>query len=206
MTMKPEEIVTKMLAQESAIKRERGLSADSMLFARKSSAQERTTPGGTTASNTGRSQREKTCFHCLRRGHFKEDCYARKRGDPPAPRQTPWTETIANATIPTGVTMPTPQAVTSQVIENFWMAGVGSKQVSTVDWVVDGGCTRHICGECDMFSNYVSYPPRSDISKKSWLHPGHLMPGMPRMTNTLISCLDATPVHLVHPEAHPITS
>jgi hypothetical protein len=159
MTATPDEIVTKLVEKEAAIKREKGLAPEALLFANKGGG------NGGKAGEGGRSpkrdkrddkrdnkddRKEKNfrkCFQCLRRGHTTENCMSNQCGDPPKAADIaakPSTET--NSTLMTS-------------IENNWM--VASSSASSSDWFIDCGCTTHISGRRSTFITYTEYPPNT---------------------------------------------
>jgi hypothetical protein len=98
MTATPNEIVTKLVKKEAAIKREKGLAPEALLFAKKGGG------NGGKASKGGRSPKRdkrddkrddkgdnkgdkekdfRKCFHCQWRGHTTENCLSKQHGDPP---------------------------------------------------------------------------------------------------------------------------
>jgi hypothetical protein len=154
MTATPDEIVTKLVEKEAAIKREKGLAPEALLFAKKGGG------NGGKAGKGGKSPRKdkrdskderkekdfRKCFLCQRRGHTTENCLSKQRGDPPKSADTAATastEALATSTITTS-------------IENYWM--VASSSASSSDWFIDCGCTTHIYGHRSMFINYTEYP------------------------------------------------
>ena len=118
MTATPDEIVTKLVKKEAAIKRENGLAPEALLFAKKGG---RGGGNGGKAGRVGKSPRRdkrdnkrdnkgdkekdfRKCFHCQRRGHTTENCLSKQRGDPPKAA-----DTVARASTKTTST------------ENYWM-------------------------------------------------------------------------------------
>jgi len=162
MTATPNEIVTKLVEKEAAIKRENGLAPDALLFTKK---------GGKDGGNGGkagkygesprRDKRDNTidndrkekdfrkCSHCQRRGHTTENCWSKQRGDPPKSADTAAkasTEASASSTLTTS-------------IENYWM--VASSSASSSDWFIDCGCTTHISSRQSMFITFTENPPNT---------------------------------------------
>ncbi|CAM8909475.1 unnamed protein product [Rhodiola kirilowii] len=41
---------------------------------------------GGTSDRTG-AKEERTCYHCQKKGHLAKDCYSKKKGEPPAPKE-----------------------------------------------------------------------------------------------------------------------
>ena len=161
MTTTPDEIVTKLVKMEAAIKREKGLAPEALLFAKKSG--KGGSGNGGKAGKGGRSPRRDNrddkrddkrdnkgdkekdfgkCFHCQRRAHTTENCLNKQRGDPPQAA-----DTAAKASTET----------TS--IENYWT--VASSRGSSSDELIDCGCTTHISGRRSMFITYTKYPPNT---------------------------------------------
>jgi len=157
MTATPDEIVTKLVEKEAAIKREKGLAPEALLFAKKGGG------NGGKAGKGGKSPRKdkrdskderkekdfRKCFHCQRRGHTTENCLSKQRGDPPKSADTAAkasTEASATSTLTTS-------------IKNYWM--VASSNASSSDWFIDCGCTTHISGRRSMFITYTEYSPNT---------------------------------------------
>ena len=132
MTATPDEIVTKLVEKEAAIKRENGLAPEALLFARKGG---RGGGNGSKAGRGGKSPRRdkrddkrdnkgdkekdfRKCFHCQRRGHTSENCLSKQHGDPPTAADTA-------AKVSTETTS----------IENYSM--VASSSASSSDWFID---------------------------------------------------------------------
>jgi len=132
MTATPDEIVTKLIKKEAAIKRENWLAPEALLFAKKGGRGGR---GGTVGkspkrdksddkrNNKGDNDRKakdfRKCFDCQRRGHTTENCLSKQRGNPPKsadPAAKSSTETTSTVTT---------------LIENYWM--VASSSVSSSD-------------------------------------------------------------------------
>jgi len=156
MTATPDEIVTKLVQMDAAIKREKGLAPEALLFAKKGGGK------GGIAGKVGRSPKRdkrddkrdnkgdrdrkkkdfRKCFHCKLRGHTTENCLSKQHGDPPKAA-----DTAAKASTET----------TS--IENYWI--VASSTVSSSDWLIDCECTTHISSHRSMFITYTEYPPNT---------------------------------------------
>jgi len=165
LTATPDEIVTKLVEKEAAIKRENGLAPEALLFAKKGG--KGGGGNGGKAGKGGRSPRRdkrddkrdnkgdndrkekdfRKCFHCQRRWHTTENCLSKQRGD--APKDA---DTAAKASTETTSTLTTS-------IENHWM--VGSSSASSSDWFIDCGCTTHISSRRPMFITYTEYPPNT---------------------------------------------
>jgi len=164
MTATPDEIVTRLVEKEAAIKRENGIAPEALLFARKGGKGGNGGNGGK-AGKGGRSPKrdkrdDKTdnkndrkekdfrkCFHCHRRGHTTDNCLSKQRGDPPQAA-----DTAAKASTETTSTLTTS-------IENYWM--VARSSASSSDWFIDCVCTTHISGHRSMFITYTEYPPNT---------------------------------------------
>ena len=141
MTATPDEIVTKLVEKEAAIKREKGLAPEALLFAKKGggnggkagkvSKSPKRDKKDNKRDNKGDNDRKekdfRKCFHCHRRGHTTENCLSKQRGDSPKAA-----DTAAKASTET----------TS--MENNWM--VASSSASSSDWFIDCGCTTPISG------------------------------------------------------------
>jgi hypothetical protein len=163
MTATPNEIVTKLVEMETAIKRENGLAPEVLIFAKKGG---KGGGNGGKAGKGGKSPRRnkrddkrdnkgdnekdfRKCFHCQRRGHTMEICMSKQHGDPPKAADTAAkasTEASATSTL-------TPS------IENCWM--VASSTASSSDWFIHCGCTNHISSHRSIFITYTEYPPNT---------------------------------------------
>jgi hypothetical protein len=81
MTATPDEIVTKLVEKEAAIKREKGLAPEALLFAKKGGGNGgKAGKGGRSAKRDKRDNKDerkekdfRKCFHCHRRGHTTEN-------------------------------------------------------------------------------------------------------------------------------------
>jgi len=156
MTATPDEIVTKLVEKEAAIKRENGHAPEALLFAKKGGK-----GGNGKAGKGGKSPRRdkrdtkddrkekdfRKCFHCQRRGHTSENCLSKQCGDPPKAA-----DTAGKASTETTSTLTTS-------IENYWM--VASSNASFSDWFIDCGCMTHISSRRSMFITYTEYPPNT---------------------------------------------
>jgi hypothetical protein len=161
MTTTPDEIVTKLVEQDAALKRENRLAAEALLFAKKGGGN-----GGKAGKGSRSPRRDKRddkrdnkddrkekdfrkCFHCQRRLHTIENCLSKQRGDPPKSADTaakPSNEASATLTLTTS-------------IENNWM--VARSNALSSDWFIDCGCTTHISGRRSMFITYTAYSPNT---------------------------------------------
>jgi len=116
MTATPDEIVTKLVEKEAAIKREKGLAPEAVLFAKKcggnggKAGKGGNSPRSDKRDNKGDNDRKeknfRKCFHCQQRGHTTENCLSKQRGDPPksagtAPKAS--TEASATSTLTTSI-------------------------------------------------------------------------------------------------------
>jgi len=142
-TATPDEIVTKLVEKEAAIKRENGLAPEALLFAKKGGK------GGGNGSKAGKGGKSPTrdkrdsqddreekdlrmSFHRQRRWHVTENCLSKQHGNPPKSADTAAkVSTEASAT----------SALTTSN-ETSWM--VTSSNFSSSDWFIDCGCTTHI--------------------------------------------------------------
>jgi hypothetical protein len=170
MTATPDEIVTKLVEKEAAIKRENGLAPEALLFSKKSG--KGGGGNGGKAGKGGRSPRRdkrddkrdtkghndrkekdfRNCFHCTWQGHTTENCLSKQRGNPPKA-----TDNAAKASTDTASTLTTS-------IENYWM--VASTSASSSDWLIDCGCMTHISGHRSKFITYPEYPPNTKKVKE----------------------------------------
>jgi len=156
MTAMPNEIVTKLIEKEAAIKSENRLAPEPPLFAKKGGKGGR---GGKVGKSPKRDKRDnkddrkqmdfQMCCHCQRRGHTTENCLSKQRGGPPKAADNATkasTEALATSTL-------------TMSFENFWM--VGSSSASSSDWFIDCRWTTHISGRWSMFITYTKYPPNT---------------------------------------------
>jgi len=161
MTTTPEEIVTKLVEKEAAIKRENGPAPEALLFAKKGGKGGR---GGNVGKSPKRDKRDKRdnkddkkekdlqkCFHCQRQGHITENCLSKQHGDPAKAA-----DTAATASTEASVT-----STLTTSIENYWM--VASSSASSSYWFIDCGCMTHISGRWSMFITYTEYPPNTKM-------------------------------------------
>jgi len=142
MSATPNEIVTKLIEKEAAIKRETGLAPEALLFAKKGGG------NGGEAGKGGRSPKQdkrdnkddrkekdfRKCFHCQRRGHTTENCFSKQRGN-----STKAANTAAKASTEASAT-----STLTTSIENCWM--FASLNASSSDWFIDCGYTTDISG------------------------------------------------------------
>jgi len=94
MTATPDDIVTKLVQMDAAIKRENGLTPEALLCA------EQGGKGGGNGSKAGKGSKSpnrdkrdteedrkekdlRKCFHCQRRGHVTKNCLSKQHGNPP---------------------------------------------------------------------------------------------------------------------------
>jgi len=152
MTATPDEIVTKLVEKEAAIKRENGLPPEALLFAKKGGSGGKAGKVGKSPKRDKRDDKRdikddrkekdfRKCFHCQRRGHNTENSLSNQCSDPPKTA-----DTAAKASTETTSTLTT-------LIKNYWM--VASSNESSSDWFIDCGCTTHISGRRSMFITYT---------------------------------------------------
>jgi len=166
MTATPDEIVTKLVEKDAAIKRENGLAPEALPFAKKGgkgggnggkAGKGRKSPRRDKRDNQGDNDRKekdiRKCFHCQRRGHTTEHCLSKLRGNPPKSAD------IAAETLTKG----SASSTLTTSIENYWM--VASSSASSSVWFFDCGCTTHISGCRSMFITYTEYPPNTKKAK-----------------------------------------
>ena len=167
MSATPDEIVTKLVEKQAAIKRENGLALEALLFAKKGG---KVGGNGYKAGKGGKSPRgdkgddkgdntdnrkEKDLrkfFHCQQLGHITVNCLRKQHGNPPKAANT-----AAKASTETTLTLTT-------LIQNHWM--VGSSNASSSDWFFDCRCTTHIAGHRSMFITHTEYPPNTKKVKQ----------------------------------------
>jgi hypothetical protein len=131
MTATPDDIVTKLVEMEAAIKRENGLAPEALLFAKKGGRGGR---GGKVGKSPKRDKRDykrdikddrkekdfRNALHSQRRVHTMENCLSEQRGDPSQSANTAAkasTEASATSTLTTS-------------IENYWMMASSSASSS----------------------------------------------------------------------------
>jgi hypothetical protein len=141
MTAMPDEIVTKLIEVDAAIKRVNGIAPEALLFAKKGSKGCKASKGGRSPKrhkDDGKRDNEddrkekdfRKCFHWQQRGSTTENCIGKQRSDPPKAADTaanPSTETTLNL---------------STTFNNYWM--VASSKASSSDLFIDGRCTTPI--------------------------------------------------------------
>jgi hypothetical protein len=160
MNAKPNEIVTKLVEMDAAMRRENGLTREALPIARKVARGGR---GGQVGKSPKRDKRDDKrdnkednkdnrkekdfpkCFHYQRRGHTTENCLSKQRA-----HASKSADTAAQASIETTLTITTP-------IEYYWM--VASSNASRSDCFIDCGCNTHISGYRSMSITYTEYPP-----------------------------------------------
>jgi hypothetical protein len=114
-----DEIVTKLVEMEAAIKRENGLTPEALLFAKKGGRGGRGSKVGkspkrdkrddkrdNTGDNDTKEKDFRKCFHCQRHGHTTENGLSKQRGDPPKSADTAAkesTEALATLTLTTSI-------------------------------------------------------------------------------------------------------
>jgi len=166
MTATPDEIITKLVEKEAAIKRENGLAPEVLLFAKKGRKGCRWGKVGKSPKRDKRDNKDdrkekdvRRCFHCQRRGHTSENCLSKQRGDPPKAADTATkasTEALGTSTLTTS-------------IENYWM--VSSLSASSSDSFIDCGCMTHISGCRSMVTTYTKYPVTKEAGERiQWGH------------------------------------
>jgi hypothetical protein len=123
-TATQDEIITKLVEKEAAIKRENGLGPEAPLFAKKDGRGGRGSKVGKSpkrdrrdnkSDNKGNNDRKekdfRKCFHCQWRGHTPENCLSIQCCDPPKAA-----DTAAKASTEASATM----SLTTS-IRNYWM-------------------------------------------------------------------------------------
>jgi len=154
MTSIPDKIITMVVENAAAIKRENGLAPEALVFTKKG-GQGGNGDNGFKASKGGRSpkrdkrddmrdnkedRKEKDLrkwFHCQQRGHITENFLTKQRGNPPKASNT-----AAKASTQTTFTLTTS-------VENYWM--VASSSSLSTDWFINCRCTTHISSCWSMF-------------------------------------------------------
>jgi hypothetical protein len=112
MTATPDQIVTKLVEKEAAIKREKGLAPEALLFAKKGCNGKAGKGGKSPRRDKREDKREnkgdrkekksRKCFHSQWRGHTTDNCLSKQRGDPPQAADTAAiTSTETTSTLPT---------------------------------------------------------------------------------------------------------
>jgi len=134
MTATPDEIVTKLIEKEAAIKRENGLAPGALLFEKKGGKAGRGGKGGKSPNRDKRDNKDDSkekdqqkCIHCHWQGHITENCLSKQHGDP-----SKSADTAAQASAEASAT-----STLTTSIENYWM--VARSNASSSDWSVDCG-------------------------------------------------------------------
>jgi hypothetical protein len=101
MTATSDEIVTKLVEKDAAMKRENGLAPEALLFSKKGgkgcggnggkagkegrspTRDKRDDKRDTEGDNDRKEKDFRKCFHCQWRGHTTENCLSKQHGDPP---------------------------------------------------------------------------------------------------------------------------
>ena len=110
MTTTPDEIVTKLIEMDAAIKRENGLAPEALLIAKKGGkgGNREADKGGKSPNRDMRDHKGdndrkvkdlRKCIHCQRRGHITKNCLGKLCGNPPKS-----TDTAATASTEASVT------------------------------------------------------------------------------------------------------
>jgi len=158
MTATPDEIITKLVEKEAAIKRENMLAPEALLFAKKGGNCSRGSEVGkspkrdkwdTKGDNDRKEKDLRKCFHYQQRRYITENCLSKQRSIPPKSADTAakaLTEASATSTLTTS-------------IDNYWIMCRSSASIS--DWFIDCGCTTHISGHPSMFITYTEYHPNT---------------------------------------------
>jgi len=158
MTAMPDEIVTKLVEKEAAIKRENGLAPEALLCAKQGGRGGRGSKVGRSPKRDKRDDKRdnkderkekdfRKCFHCQWQGHTTENCLSKQCSNSPKAA-----DTVAEASTETTSTLTTS-------IENSWM--VASSNSSSSDWFFDCRCTTHTSGGRSIVITYTEYPPNT---------------------------------------------
>ena len=139
MTPTHDEIVTKLVEKEAAMKREIVLAPEALFFAKKGGKGGNGGKAGKRGRSPKRNKRDdkrdvkddrkekdfRKFFRCQRRGRTTENCLSKQHGDPPKSADTPAKASTQASTTSTLTT----------VIEDYWM--VASSNDSSSDWFID---------------------------------------------------------------------
>jgi hypothetical protein len=97
-TTMSDEIITKLVKKDAAIKRQNGLAPNALLFAKKGGRAGRGSKVGKSPRRDKRDHKRDNkgdkekdfhkCFHCQWRGHTTENCLSNQRSDPPKAADT----------------------------------------------------------------------------------------------------------------------
>ncbi|KAF8535289.1 hypothetical protein BDD12DRAFT_856103 [Trichophaea hybrida] len=169
---KPEEVVTKLIAQEAAIKREKGLAPEAQIFAKndkgkdkgKNKGKDKSKKSGKGKKNNGSESSSSSssdsedeqyrhnwkdireCFLCHENGHIAHFC----------PKKRVLAEVTQSTAKAATDTTPT------TTIENFWMTGSAGQSGNIPpkeSWYLDSATTSHIVGNRQRFipGRYTEY-------------------------------------------------
>jgi len=160
----PEDIMSKLVEMEAAVKRVNELAPDALLFAKKGGKGGSGGNGGRGGKGDKSPKRDKRynkddrkeedlgkCFHCQQQRYITENCFSKQRGDLPMAANT-----AAKAS--TDIT-----STRTTSIENYWM--LVSSKASSSDWFIDCRCRTNISGRWTMFIIYTKYPPNKKMVK-----------------------------------------
>ena len=151
-------LITRMLAKEAQLKREKGIGADTALYAKKDSCGDRSGKKGDRGGDHD-SRGGLECFYCGKRGHKRFECHKYK-----ADKASGKVKDSGGGDKGAGS-----QSTAAKVTEDImWVAqeipaiaDVALRVGADPVWIVDSGCSRHLASDRALFipDSYVEYKP-----------------------------------------------
>ena len=143
-------LITRMKAEESKLRREKGIGPDVALFAKGNRDKKTGGSGGDTwkrgsaGSNAGNKGFSGECFYCKKTGHRRRDCRTRIADEGKGKKGAGGVDIAAQASG-----------------EKMWMTASARLMQSTGEpvWFVDSGCSNHVTGNRDYFVSYTKFEP-----------------------------------------------
>ena len=158
-------LVSRMLAKEAQLKREKGISADAARYTKKASYVSTRKGGQSTGQDTRGTLPE--CFYCGRKGHKRFKCHKFK-ADMASSNLKPRATNTATSGSGQASGRASGHSTAAKATEDFmWSAqevctAAGKPTLSAESsWIVDSGCSHHLTGSRALFvpGSYVEYPP-----------------------------------------------